>query len=82
MSRTSWDERLKCGVVSLAYDFRSRTGQLYLPDGHCCDMTGCIALFQAIDPDVTAIKTYSGDKADTAYRKKGTEWKALLSSKL
>jgi hypothetical protein len=84
MSRTSWDERLMCGVVSLAYDFCRRTGQLYLPDGHCCDMTGCITLFQAIDPDVTAINTYSSDKADTAYRKKGTEWKAraLLPSKL
>lgn len=81
MSRAPWDERLMCDVVSLSYDFRSHTGQLYLPDGSCCDMRGCVALFEAIDPKVTAINTHSGDKADTAYRKKGTEWKALLSRK-
>jgi hypothetical protein len=77
-----WDERLKCHVVSLAYDCCSHTGQLYLLDGDCCDMTGCVALFKGIDPKVTAINTYSGDKADTVYRKEGTEWKALLPSNL
>ncbi len=70
-----WDERLKCHVVSLTYDFRSQTGQVYLLDGDCCDMTGCVALFQGIDPKVTAIDTYSGDKADTVYRKEGKEGK-------
>jgi hypothetical protein len=77
-TRAAWDERLKCSVVSLAYDFRSHTGQLYLLDGDCCDMTGCVALFGEIDPKVTAINTYSGDQADTVYHKKGTEWSALL----
>ena len=57
MSISPWDERLQCGVVSLAYDFRSHTGQLYLPEGHCCDMTGCIALFEAIDPNVVALRS-------------------------
>ena len=80
-TRTPWDERLKCDVVSLVYDFRSHTGQLNLPDGDCCDMSGCLALFEAIDPKVTAINTHSGDKADTVYRKEGTEWKAFLPSK-
>ncbi len=75
------DERLKCNVVSLAYDFRSRTGQLYLLDGDCCDIIGCVALFAGIDPKVMAINTYSGDRADTVYRKNGTEWNALLPSK-
>jgi len=76
-----WDKRLKCNVVSLAYDFHSHTGQLYLLDGDCCDMTGCVALFEEIDPKVTAINTYSGDHADTVYRKEGKEWNALLPSK-
>ena len=40
-----WDERLKCGAVSLSYDFASLKGELHLPDGDVCDMTGCIALF-------------------------------------
>jgi hypothetical protein len=77
---TALYERLKCEVVSLAYDFRSHTGELYMADGHCCDMTGCVALFEGIDPKVTAINTYSGDEADTMYRKGGEEWKAFLPS--
>ncbi len=80
MTGVTWNERLKCGVVSLAYDFGSHTGQLHLPDGDCCDMTGCVALFQGIDPKVTAIHTHSGGQADTVYRKGGTEWNALLPS--
>lgn len=44
-------------------------------------MTGCIALFHGIDPEVTAIYTYSGGRADTAYRKSGTKWNALLPNK-
>ena len=79
-TRAQWDQRLKCDVVSLAYDFRSHTGQLYMPDGNCCHMPGCVTLFESIDPKVTAIDTHSGDKADTVYRKDGTEWNALRPS--
>lgn len=75
------DDRLKCNVISLAYDFRTHTGQLYLLDGDCCDMTGCVALFEKIDRKVKAINTYSGDQEDTMYRKEGKEWNAFLPSK-
>jgi hypothetical protein len=61
-TRAAWDKRLMCNVVSLTYDFRSHMGQLYLLDRDCCDMTGWVALFEGIDPKVTAIKTYSGDE--------------------
>lgn len=80
-TRATWDERLKCHVVSIGYDLLTNMGQLYLLDGDCCDMTGCVALFERIDPKVTAINTYSGDKADTMYRKAGMKWKAYLPSK-
>lgn len=43
-------------------------------------MTGCVGLFEAIDPNIVAINTHSGDRADTAYRKAGAEWKAFLPS--
>ena len=84
MSKSSsgiWNDRLMCNVVSLTYDFRSHTGQLYLSDGDCCDMTGCVAIFEGIEPKVTAINTHSGDQSDTMYRKEGTEWRALLPSR-
>ena len=72
-----WDERLMCRVISLTYDFPGRTGRLHLFEGDCCDMSGCVSLFEGIDPQVAAIHTYSGDRADTLYRKKGTKWYAF-----
>lgn len=74
------DERLKCGVISLSYDFCTHTGQLKLPETHCCNMPGCVALFEAIDSEVIAIETYSGNERDTEYRRTGDEWKAYLPS--
>jgi hypothetical protein len=79
-TRDVFDERLMCHVVSLAYDFRSHTGKVYLADGECCDMSGCVALFERIDPKVTAVETFSGDRADTVYRKAGKEWNAITPS--
>jgi hypothetical protein len=35
-------------------------------------------LFEAIDPKVQAIDTFSGTKADTAYRRHRGEWKAAF----
>jgi hypothetical protein len=79
-SSGTWDKRLMCDVVSLAHDFSSHTGQLYLPEGDCCDMKGCVTMFEGIDSKVTAINTYSGGKSDTIYLKDGTEWHALMPS--
>lgn len=74
--RRGLDERLLCEVVSLDYDFREHTGRLYMPEFNCCDMTGCLGVFRGIDPEVALIQTYSGDRPDTIYRRKGTEWTA------
>jgi hypothetical protein len=79
-TRAVLDERLMCHVVSLAYDFRNHTGQLYVGDGECCDMSGCVALFEGIDPEVKAVNTFAGDQADTAYRKKGNDWSVIPPS--
>lgn len=67
---------LKCGVERLEYDFKSATGTLHVPDGHCCDMKGCIEFFQAIDPAVQAIDTFSGVRPDTRYRLTRGDWAA------
>ena len=71
-----YDERLICFVDSLSYDFNSHTGKLYVANGGCCDMTGCIKLFKAIDPQVTTILPYSGGKEDVYYKKVDTKWKS------
>jgi hypothetical protein len=69
---------LMCSVQRLAYDFEKGSGELYMDDGHCCDMVGCVALFESIDPKVATIQTFSGAKQDTAYRRSGSEWVAVL----
>ena len=74
------DKRLMCHVISLAYDFRSHAGQVYFPDGECCDMSGCVALFEGIDPKVTIVRTFSGDREDTVYRKEGKGWDIIPPS--
>jgi hypothetical protein len=40
-------------------------------------MRGALALFTAIDPKAEMIRTFSGGKPDTLYRKKAGEWEAL-----
>ena len=74
-----FDERLRCGVLSLSYDFQSLTGNIYFPDGHCCDFSGCIGIFTKIDPRVLTVKTHAGDAPDTEYRRAiGGKWKAIV----
>jgi hypothetical protein len=41
-------------------------------------MDGCVALFEGVDPQVTAIDTFAGNQADTMYRKEGSQWNAVL----
>ena len=72
-----WDERLVCEVLSLRHDFRRHAGQLFLPEGNGCDMTGCVRMFEAIDPQVSLIDVHVGEAPDTTYRREGAAWKAL-----
>ncbi len=67
---------LQCEVISLTYNFDDKTGILVMAEGDCCDMAGCIALFQAIDPAVKGIATVSGDKPDTMYVRSAAGWVA------
>jgi hypothetical protein len=75
-----WDSKLQCAVQKLQYDFRTKTGRLEFPEGDCCDMSGAISLFAAIDKDVRVIDTYAGGKPDTIYRRgQGSEeWVVFL----
>ena len=70
---------LKCYVTNLEYDFWARRGVLFMADGNCTDMRGCIRLFEAIDSNVTFIVTMSGGALDTCYDKRSGEWKAIPS---
>jgi hypothetical protein len=63
----------------VSYDFRERCGRLDIEGGDCCDMSGCIAFFKAIDPDVQTIDTFSGSERDTGYVKRSWGWQAVCA---
>ena len=63
------DSELMTEVDRLEYDCKARVGRVFMP-AHCCvDMTGTIALFLRIDPEVQTIETFAGDQADTSYHR-------------
>ena len=68
---------LQCCVLTVRYDYRTRHARLDMEDGDCCDMTGCIAFFKAIDPQVRMIETFSGPERDTSYVKQGDSWRVI-----
>jgi len=80
MNEAPQDERLMCRVNNLTYNFLTHSGELFLPEFNCCDMTGCRTLFESIDAQVTEIRTYAGNERDTMYRKVDDEWKAFCPS--
>ena len=47
---------LQCSVRSASYSFRERRGRLDMETLCGCDMSGCIAFFEAIDPEVEEIE--------------------------
>jgi hypothetical protein len=69
---------MQCSLEAMVYDFVCHAGVAHFPDGKCCDMSGCIAFFEKIDPKVVTIQTYSGAKPDVLYRKRAEGWTAHL----
>lgn len=67
---------LQCNAREVRYDFARRAGTLFMPAGECCDMSGCISLFESIDPQVVRIVTISGDEEDTSYSRTDSGWAA------
>ena len=76
-----WHEDLMCSVISFSIKFEGRRGRaigiLQMPDCNCCDMNACITFFQNIYP-VEEIRTQSGDRPDTTFRKENGVWEAYL----
>lgn len=70
---------VQCHVQKLTYDFKEKVGHLFLEDGDCTSMSGCIKLFQAIDPRVVGILTIAGGRQDTGYVQIGGKWEARVA---
>lgn len=75
-----FDEALVCFPNHIEYDFHERVGRLFMDNGSCCDMAGCIAIFEAIDPHVLQIQTFTDDSHswDSVYMRErlGAKWEA------
>jgi hypothetical protein len=50
---------LVCEVSALSYDFETQTGKLDMAPSQCCDMAGCVELFEKIDADVRPLPATS-----------------------
>jgi hypothetical protein len=73
-----YDDRFQCCVQRLEYDFTTRTGLLVMNDDECTDMSGCIKVFEGIDPQVKPIRTIEAcGRRDTIYRKLSDGWEAF-----
>jgi hypothetical protein len=72
-----YDDRLKCMVEKIDYDFNTRQGTVWTEDGTCTEMSGCVGFFEQIDPSVRRIVTHQGKELDTLYKREGHEWRAI-----
>jgi hypothetical protein len=68
---------VQCVVEKLEYDFDAKIGVLQLGEHDCTDMSGCIALFKKIDPDVVEIRTFAAKRKDTSYHFDGQQWRSV-----
>jgi hypothetical protein len=72
--RGAWREDLQTSVWSIEYDFIERRGTLRLPPLCCTDMSGCVRLFERIDPGVEAIDVTTPDEHVNTYRRLASGW--------
>lgn len=68
------NDELQCYVISIDYDFASKTGSVFMPPNNCTDMGGAVRLFTRIDADVRRIETWNGRAKDMAYYREGGKW--------
>ena len=77
-AKAVWHDGLVTFVHGLDYEPRSKIGKLYMADHCCCDMSGCIDIFEEIDPAVQRINTFAGEAPDTIYQRIDGRWQSFL----
>ncbi|QKC99198.1 hypothetical protein EB231_35010 [Mesorhizobium sp. NZP2298] len=71
---TRFHDTMQCYVRSVAYDFYTGVGTVFMEEDSCTDMSGCIDVFERMDSKVRRIETYAGARQDTTYIKVNCEW--------
>jgi hypothetical protein len=75
-SKQTIDELAMCHVESIHYNTASKVGSFVLEGTHCTDMTGAIAIFTRIDPEVRAVVD-----GDMIFQKVEGKWTPLQLGK-
>lgn len=68
--------RFQCTPLQVRYDYALHRGIVFLQDDDCTDMTGAIAVFQQLDPDVIEIVTKNERGGGTTYICRHGRWSA------
>jgi hypothetical protein len=71
------EQQMMTTVQRITYDWTTRTGRVDMPAYCCVDMSGCVAFFEALDPEVGCIETFAGPLPDTYYVRTGRRWTAV-----
>jgi hypothetical protein len=72
-----WHAGMQCFVVSRSYDRQAHRGRLMMENGNCCDMSGCIKVFETIDANCQLIETFAGSQRDTIYVHRSGQWHSI-----
>jgi hypothetical protein len=70
------DRELMTTVHRIEYDPARKLGRVLMAPGCCVDMSGTIALFERIDPDIRTIETFAGNETDTSYHRVNGHWRS------
>lgn len=74
-------DELMTFVYRVAYDFVTKTGDVFMEDWVCSDKNGAINFFERIDANVRRIRTWQGAHPDTEYVCIGGWWKDIAHNK-
>ncbi|WP_261537133.1 hypothetical protein [Burkholderia multivorans] len=73
-----WNEDMVCSLISMSFDYLTKTARVYLVERHKPDQQGTVKTVRSAFPTVETIEVYSGRLGrQLVYRKVGLGmWKA------
>ena len=77
-AKDSVDNEMMTDVVGFQYSYETRHGVVFLGEGCCSDMNGCITFFERIDADVRSVKTVSDGEPDVYYLRGPKGWASRI----
>jgi hypothetical protein len=69
---------VKCRDVQVDYDFKAKSGQIFVPAGCEVEKEACIEYFRAIDPNVKSIHAARGGTPHSEIIKRLDHWEIKM----